>query len=138
MITYADLTPDQQKLYLSALVASAKSDDALDQDEIDFYMNIATHMGVEDAEARHILEQASLDMASVPPLHNAVGALILRDAAAMAVINNVLLDTEEVFIFRLGDAMQFSKDEIEEFLNWAFMGLQWQLKSASLLEKYTS
>ena len=55
----------------------------------------------------------------------------------MAVVKSQQVEKEEELIFEIGKAMQFSAEEINEFIDWAFMGLQWQLKSASLLERYT-
>ncbi len=136
MITYSDLTEAQRQLYLSALIATAQADESLDEEEVNFFRQIAEGVGIDEATANSYLEQSKFDLSQVPALHNQVGALILRDVSAMAVVNNQLVDKEESFVFDIGRAMQFSEDEIEEFLNWAFMGLQWQLKSQSLLEKY--
>ncbi len=141
MITYADLTEEQRQLYLKALIAVARVDGRLDEEEVNFFLQIAEGMGIEKQVAQSYLTDqtsATLDLSAIPALHNAAGALILRDLAAMAVVNNELAEKEEALIFEIGKAMQFSKDEIDEFLDWAFMGLQWQLKSAALLERYAS
>ncbi|MDX2273494.1 MAG: hypothetical protein NW237_16290 [Cyanobacteriota bacterium] len=136
MITYADLTESQREFYLKALIAVAQADEQLDEEEITFFSQIAVGVGLEGEQIAHFLEGDPLDVSEIPAMRNAVGALILRDLSAMAVVNNDLLPKEEDLILEIGKAMQFSPDEVEEFLNWAFMGLQWQLKSTSLLEKY--
>ncbi len=137
MITYTDLSDEHRQLYLKALIATAKADEQLDEDEISFFTQVAEGVGIE-AEAAEAMIKAdvTLDTAQISPLRNPVGALILRDIAAMAVVNNDLVEKEEMMIFEIGKAMQFTEEEVEEFLNWAFMGLQWQLKSTTLLEKY--
>ncbi len=137
MISYADLTDDQKQLYLKALITVARADEQLDDDEATFFTQIAEGMGIDPATVQSYLETEVLDLEQVPGLHSAVGALILRDLAAMAVVNNELAEAEEDMIIKIGKAMQFTEEEIDEFLNWAFMGLQWQLKSTSLLEKYS-
>jgi len=141
MVNYADLTDEQRQLYLKALIAVARVDGQLDEEESNFFLQIAEGMGIEKQVAQSYLAEetgATLDLSRIPPLHNAAGALILRDLAAMAVVNNELAEKEEALIFEIGKAMQFSQEEINEFLDWAFMGLQWQLKSAALLERYAS
>jgi uncharacterized membrane protein YebE (DUF533 family) len=139
MITYTDLTAEQRQLYLRALIAVARVDGQLDEEETDFFLQIAEGMGINKEVAQSYLAgetTATLELSTIPPLHNAAGALILRDLAAMAVVNNELTEKEEALIFEIGKAMQFSREEIDEFLDWAFMGLQWQLKSAALLQRY--
>lgn len=137
MITYTDLTDEQRQLYLKALIATAKADEQLDEDEISFFTQVAEGVGIAaEAAEKMIKADVTLDPSQIPPLHNPAGALILRDISAMAVVNSDLVEKEELMIFEIGKAMQFSEEEIEEFLNWAFMGLQWQLKSSTLLEKY--
>ncbi|MFS8799964.1 TerB family tellurite resistance protein [Synechococcus sp. W55.2] len=140
MINYADLTDEQRQLYLKALIAVARVDGQLDEEETSFFMQIAEGVGIEAPLAQTYLADeagAPLDISGIPPMRNAAGALILRDLAAMAVVNSQLVEKEEELIFEIGKAMQFSAEEINEFIDWAFMGLQWQLKSASLLERYT-
>lgn len=138
MITYTDLSDEQRQLYLKALIATAKADEQLDEDEISFFTQVAEGVGIEtEAAEKMIKADTTLELSQIPPLRNPVGALILRDISAMAVVNSDLVEKEELMIFEIGKAMHFSEDEIEEFLNWAFMGLQWQLKSTSLLEKYS-
>lgn len=139
MISYTDLTEEQRQLYLKALIATAKADQQLDEDEISFFTQVAEGVGI-DLQAAEAMIKAdiTLEVSQIPPLRNPAGALILRDISAMAVVNSDLMEAEEAMIFEIGKAMQFTEDEIEEFLNWAFMGLQWQLKSSSLLEKYAS
>jgi hypothetical protein len=136
MITYSDFSDEQRQLYLKALISVARADQELDEDEIAFYLQIAEGMGVDPAVAESVIEGSPLEIASIPPLHTAVGALILRDLAAMAVVNNALREEEEALILEIGQAMQFTGEEVNEFLDWAFMGLQWQLRSTSLLEKF--
>ncbi|MFS8885406.1 DUF533 domain-containing protein [Synechococcus sp. H70.2] len=139
MITYSDLTEEQRQLYLKALIAVARADGHLDEEETHFFLRIAEGMGIDKEVAQGYLAEETgpiLDIGQIPPLHNAAGALILRDLAAMAVVNNELGEKEEDLIFAIGKAMQFSQEEINEFLDWAFMGLQWQLKSAALLQRY--
>jgi uncharacterized membrane protein YebE (DUF533 family) len=138
MITYADLSEDQRQLYLKALIATAKADEALDEEEVSFFKQIAEGVGIDGPTVQLYLQDDAFDLQAIPAMRSPVGALILRDAAAMAVINNDLAEPEEAFILALGRAMQFSEEEVEDFLNWAFMGLQWQLKSSSLLEKFAS
>jgi len=141
MVNYADLTDEQRQLYLKALIAVARVDGQLDEEEANFFLQIAEGMGIEEQVAQSYLADetgATLDLSGIPPLHNAAGALILRDLATMAVVNNELAEKEETLIFEIGKAMQFSREEIDEFLDWAFMGLQWQLKSAALLKRYSS
>ncbi|GAB4211484.1 MAG: hypothetical protein OHK0012_04010 [Synechococcales cyanobacterium] len=134
-MNYTDLTDQERELYLQALVSVARADEGLDAEEIAFLTDIAMGMGIPEAVIPTFLDKELL-LSEIPPLHNAVGALLLRDMSAMAVINNELHEQEEAQILSIGEAMGFSSPEIEEFLNWAFMGLQWQLTSASLLRKY--
>ncbi|MFT0813737.1 TerB family tellurite resistance protein [Synechococcus sp. OH20] len=139
MVNYADLTDEQRQLYLKALIAVARVDGQLDEEETNFFLQIAEGMGIEEQVAQTYLAEktdATLDLSGIPPLHNAAGALILRDLTTMAVVNNELTEKEEALIFEIGKAMQFSREEIDEFLNCAFMGLQWQLKNRVLLERY--
>lgn len=136
MITYADLTEEERQIYIKALIATAQADQQLDDEEISFFTEIAQGIGIEPEQAQKMIQEGSLNLEEVPPMHTAAGALILRDVAAMAVVNNDLAEEEEDFIFLLGQAMQFDRDEVDEFLNWAFMGLQWQLKSVSLIQRY--
>ena len=139
MITYTDLSDEQRQLYLKALIATAKADDQLDEDEISFFTQVAEGVGIEAEAAEAMIKaEVTLDTTQIPSLRSSVGALILRDIAAMAVVNSDLVEKEELMIFEIGKAMQFTEEEVEEFLNWAFMGLQWQLKSTTLLEKYAS
>jgi len=134
-MNYADLQDHERQLYLQALVRVARADEALDEEEIEFFTNVAKNMGIAEAEIESLLA-TDVSLSAIPPLHNGVGALILRDLAAMAVINNELHEAEEAEIFAIGEKMGFSKEEIDEFINWAFMGLQWQLTGASLLKRY--
>ncbi len=141
MVNYADLTDEQRQLYLKALIAVARVDGQLDEEESNFFLQIAEGVGVETQLAQTYLADetgATLDISGIPAMRNPAGALILRDLAAMAVVNSELVEKEEALIFEIGKAMQFSQEEINEFLDWAFMGLQWQLKSAALLERYAS
>lgn len=134
-MNYADMQAQERQLYLQALVRVARADQALDEEELDFFHGVAKGMGIPEGEVEQLLagEQPLTD---IPRLHNGVGALILRDLAAMAVINNELHEAEEQEIFKIGEAMGFSKEEIDEFINWGFMGLQWQLTGLNLLKRY--
>ncbi|MEN9229929.1 MAG: TerB family tellurite resistance protein [Thermostichus sp. DG02_5_bins_236] len=138
MVNYVDLTDAQRQLYLKALISIARVDGQLDEEEITFFMQVAEGVGLDPQLAQAYLtdETAALDISNIPAMRNPVGALILRDLAAMAVVNSELVEKEEALIFEIGQAMQFSTEEVNEFLDWAFMGLQWQLKSAALLERY--
>ncbi|MEN9224303.1 MAG: TerB family tellurite resistance protein [Thermostichus sp. HHBFW_bins_43] len=138
MVNYADLTDEQRQLYLKALIAVAKVDGELDEEETTFFRQLAEGVGVETQLIQTYLDGtgAALDVTEIPAMRNPAGALILRDLAAMAVVNSELVEKEEALIFEVGKAMQFSVEEVNEFLDWAFMGLQWQLKSAALLERY--
>ncbi len=137
MISYDDLTPEQRQLYIQALVAMARADGAVDEQEAVFLADIAAGCGVSEEALQGYLKGESLDPAQVPPLRNPVGALILRDAAAMAVVNNMLTEAEEALLNSIGSGLGFSADEIEEFLNWSFMGMQWQQMAIRLLEQYS-
>ncbi|MCJ2542863.1 TerB family tellurite resistance protein [Thermostichus vulcanus] len=139
MVNYADLTDAQRQLYLKALIAVARVDGQLDEEETAFFTQVAEGVGLDAQLTQAYLTDeagAALDISGIPAMRNPVGALILRDLAAMAVVNSELVEKEEALIFEIGKAMQFSVEEVNEFLDWAFMGLQWQLKSAALLERY--
>lgn len=139
MVNYTDLTDAQRQLYLKALIAVARVDGELDEEETAFFTQVAEGMGIDDQLTQTYLTDeagATLDISKIPAMRNPAGALILRDLAAIAVVNGKLLDKEEALIFEIGKAMQFSVEEVNEFLDWAFMGLQWQLKSKALLERY--
>lgn len=139
MVNYADLTDAQRQLYLKALIAVARVDGQLDEEETSFFTQVAEGVGLDAQLAQtYLTDEAgtALDISGIPAMRNPVGALILRDLAAMAVVNSELVEKEEALIFEIGKAMQFSVEEVNEFLDWAFMGLQWQLKSAALLERY--
>ncbi|MEN9201727.1 MAG: TerB family tellurite resistance protein [Thermostichus sp. DG_1_6_bins_120] len=138
MVNYIDLTDAQRQLYLKALISVARVDGQLDEEETNFFTQVAEGVGLDPQLTQTYLtdEAAGLDIGSIPPMHNSAGALILRDLAAMAVVNNEFTEKEEALILEIGKAMQFSEEEINEFLDWAFMGLQWQLKSRALLERY--
>ncbi|MFQ3584757.1 MAG: TerB family tellurite resistance protein [Cyanobacteriota bacterium] len=139
MVNYADLTDAQRQLYLKALIAVARVDGQLDEEETAFFTQVAEGVGLDAQLAQAYLTDeagAALDISGIPAMRNPAGALILRDLAAMAVVNSELVEKEEALIFEIGKAMQFTEEEINEFLDWAFMGLQWQLKSAALLERY--
>ena len=136
MITYDDLTADQRHLYLQALVAVARADGAIDETETAFLADIAVGCGVDESTLTGLIKNETIDLSQFPPLRGGAGALILRDAAAMAVINNDLTDEEEDLIKAMGSALGFSADEVDEFLNWGFMGMQWQKMSVRLIEQY--
>lgn len=141
MISYTDLTPEQRQLYIQVLVAMARADGAVDEQEESFLADIAAGCGVSEETVQGYLKGAPFDpiqfLARIPALRNSVGALILRDAAAIAVINNQLTETEEDLFNKIGSALGFSAAETEEFLNWGFMGMQWQLLGIRLLERYS-
>ncbi len=139
MVNYADLTEEQRQLYLKALIAVARVDGQLDEEETAFFQQLAEGLGLDTQLVQAYLTDeagAALDISGIPAMRNPVGALILRDLAAMAVVNNELAEKEEALILEIGKAMQFSPEEVNEFLDWAFMGLQWQQKSVALLERY--
>jgi uncharacterized membrane protein YebE (DUF533 family) len=137
MISYDDLTPEQRQLYIQTLVAMARADGAVDEQEAGFLADIAAGCDVSEEALQGYLKGESLDPAHVPSLRNPVGALILRDAAAMAVVNNELTEAEEALLNSIGSGLGFSAEEIEEFLNWGFMGMQWQQMAIRLLEQYS-
>ncbi|NJL99483.1 MAG: hypothetical protein HC924_12125 [Synechococcaceae cyanobacterium SM2_3_2] len=136
MITYEELTSEQRHLYLQALVAVARADGAIDEAETAFLADIAVGCGVDEATLAGLLKGEAIDPSQFPPLRGEVGALILRDAAAMAVINNDFTEGEEALIKAMGSALGFAADEVEEFLNWGFMGMQWQKMAVRLIEQY--
>ncbi len=137
MITYDDLTPDQRHLYLQALVAVARADGDIDDSETAFLADIAVGCGVDEETLTGLIKGEVIDPSQFPSVRGGVGALILRDAAAMAVINNDVTDEEEDLIKAMGSALGFSVDEVEEFLNWGFMGMQWQKMAVRLIEQYS-
>jgi uncharacterized membrane protein YebE (DUF533 family) len=137
MITYDDLTPDQRHLYLQALVAVARADGDIDESETAFLADIAVGCGVDEETLAGLIKGEVIDPSQFPPMRDGVGALILRDVAAMAVINNDVTDEEEDLIKAMGSALGFSVDEVEEFLNWGFMGMQWQKMAVRLIEQYS-
>lgn len=134
-MNYADMQNHERQLYLQALVRVARADEALDEEEMEFFASVAQGMGIPAAQIESMLG-SDAPLPTIPPLHNQVGALILRDLAAMAVINNDLHEAEEAEIFAVGMGMGFSSEEIDDFINWAFMGLQWQLTGINLLKRY--
>jgi len=134
-MNYADMQHHERQLYLQALMRVARADEALDEEEMEFFAAVAEGMGIQATEVDSLLA-SDTPLLGIPPLHNQVGALILRDLAAMAVINNDLHEAEEAEIFSIGQSMGFSTEEIDEFINWAFMGLQWQLTGINLLKRY--
>lgn len=102
------------KVYVSALVALANSD-GMSLIERDYINLQAALVGIDPTD---LLDEPSIEKNELEALPSVLKNILLRDAIALAHIDNDCTDNERTELFRLADMMDVSHATVDSIEDW--------------------
>lgn len=132
------MTKEQKLIFLKTLVALAKADTKIDENEKDFLkgMSLVFNLPQEDIDIKHIpSEDEVVDMVKVIKDRKLAMSLI-KEMCMLANFDGDMSDEEIVLIGRVGEAMGLSVDKIQDISQWVIDRIVLQERGKIIFEQF--
>lgn len=132
------MTKEQKLIFLKALIALAKTDNKVDEDEKDFLkgMTIVFNLPREDIDVEHLpSEDEVVDMVKAIQDRKLAMSLI-KEMCMLANFDGDMSDEEIVLIGRVGEAMGLSVDKIQDISQWVIDRIVLQERGKIIFEQF--
>ena len=138
-MTYTTAMTKKQKLiFLKTLVALAKADTKIDENEKDFLkgMSLVFNLPQEDIDIKHIpSEDEVVDMVKVIK-DRKLAMNLIKEMCMLANFDGDMSDEEIVLIGRVGEAMGLSVDKIQDISQWVIDRIVLQERGKIIFEQF--
>lgn len=132
------MTKEQKLIFLKTLVALAKADTKIDENEKDFLkgMSLVFNLPQEDIDIKHIpSEDEVVDM--VKAIKDRKLAMnLIKEMCMLANFDGDMSDEEIVLIGRVGEAMGLSVDKIQDISQWVIDRIVLQERGKIIFEQF--
>ena len=132
------MTKEQKLIFLKALIALAKTDNKVDEDEKDFLkgMSLVFNLPQEDIDIKHIpSEDEVVDMVKVIK-DRKLAMNLIKEMCMLANFDGDMSDEEIVLIGRVGEAMGLSVDKIQDISQWVIDRIVLQERGKIIFEQF--
>jgi len=126
---FEDAPIEQRVAFLTAIAHLARADGNFDDDEKDFFIDLAKLYKLSKEEARETIKIRNDDevLEIVRQITDKGLALVLiREMFYLGYEDGDLSDSEIVFISKVGIALNISIDKMEEISSWVIRGIEWE------------
>jgi len=126
---FEDAPIEQRVAFLTAIAHLARADGNFDDDEKDFFIDLAKLYKLSKEEARETIKIRNDDevLDIVKQITDKGLALVLiREMFYLGYEDGDLSDSEIVFISKVGIALNISIDKMEEISSWVIRGIEWE------------
>lgn len=130
MMEFFENAPVNQRIaFLTAIAHLARSDGDFDDDEKDFFIDLAKLYKLSKDEARETIkirnDQEVLDIVS-QITNRGLALVLIREMFYLGYEDGDLSDAEIIFISKVGMALDISIDKMEEISSWVIRGIEWE------------
>lgn len=135
----AQMTEDEKIVFLKVLVAIARSDDVLKQNERDLIEDLAAIFGIAKEHRADIIAPVSDDeiIKEAAKIKNRAAALqLIKEACLLANSDGDLSDSEIVLIGKIGQAMNVELEKIEQISQWIIDRIVWLEQGKIIFEQF--
>ena len=132
------MTKEQKLIFLKTLVALAKADTKIDENEKDFLkgMSLVFNLPQEDIDIKHIpSEDEVVDMVKVIK-DRKLAMNLIKEMCMLANFDGDMSDEEIVLIGRVGEAMGLSVDKIQDISQWVIDRIVLQERGKIIFEQF--
>lgn len=132
---------NQRIAFLSTIAYLARVDGEFDQDEKEFFVDLAKlYMLSKDAAKEAIRPRTEAEiLALVKQIEDPGLALVLiREMFYLGYEDGDLSDSEILFISKVGLALNIPIEKMEQISNWVIRGIEWEEEGADIFSDYTS
>lgn len=132
------MTKEQKLIFLKTLVALAKTDTKIDENEKDFLkgMSLVFNLPQEDIDIKHIpSEDEVVDMVKVIK-DRKLAMNLIKEMCMLANFDGDMSDEEIVLIGRVGEAMGLSVDKIQDISQWVIDRIVLQERGKIIFEQF--
>ena len=132
------MTKEQKLIFLKTLVALAKADTRIDENEKDFLkgMSLVFNLPQEDIDIKHIpSEDEVVDMVKVIK-DRKLAMNLIKEMCMLANFDGDMSDEEIVLIGRVGEAMGLSVDKIQDISQWVIDRIVLQERGKIIFEQF--
>ena len=132
------MTKEQKLIFLKALIALAKADTKIDENEKDFLkgMSLVFNLPQEDIDIKHIpSEDEVVDMVKVIK-DRKLAMNLIKEMCMLANFDGDMSDEEIVLIGRVGEAMGLSVDKIQDISQWVIDRIVLQERGKIIFEQF--
>lgn len=124
----SELNEDQKITFLKVLVAIARSDNNIDDEEKSFIKDTAIVFGISKDRTNDIMAPTTEDelIKEASAITNRQAALhLIKEACMLANSDGDLSDEEIIFIGKIGQAMGVEFEKIEQISKWVIDRIIW-------------
>ena len=132
---------NQRIAFLSTIAYLARVDGEFDQDEKEFFVDLANlYMLSKDAAKEAIRPRTEPEiLALVKQIEDPGLALVLiREMFYLGYEDGDLSDSEILFISKVGLALNIPIEKMEQISSWVIRGIEWEEEGADIFSDYTS
>lgn len=132
---------NQRIAFLSTIAYLARVDGEFDQDEKEFFVDLAKlYMLSKDAAKEAIRPRTEPEiLALVKQIEDPGLALVLiREMFYLGYEDGDLSDSEILFISKVGLALNIPIEKMEQISSWVIRGIEWEEEGADIFSDYTS
>ena len=132
---------NQRIAFLSTIAYLARVDGEFDQDEKEFFVDLAKlYMLSKDAAKEAIRPRTEPEiLALVKQIEDPGLALVLiREMFYLGYEDGALSDSEILFISKVGLALNIPIEKMEQISSWVIRGIEWEEEGADIFSDYTS
>jgi len=138
MFVLADLTNEDKKNFLRAIASIIRADGDVDEAEKAYLATTASAYGLPEKSVTEVLNP--------PPLEQIIDALkkvksararryLVRELVSVALTDGSIDDDEMDIVYSIGEALGVAENRMDEMLEWALEGYQWQLDGLRLVKQ---
>ena len=138
---FEDAPLKQRVAFLTVIAHLARADGNFDDDEKDFFIDLAKLYKLSKDDARETIKIRTDDevLDIVKNITNKGLALVLiREMFYLGYEDGDLSDSEIIFISKVGMTLGISIDKMEEISSWVIRGIEWEEEGAEIFSDYQS
>ena len=136
---FEDAPLEQRVAFMTAIAHLARADGDFDDDEKDFFIDLAKLYKLSKDDARETIRLRTDDevLAIVKKIrHKGLALVLIREMFYLGYEDGDLSDSEIIFISKVGMALNISIDKMEEISGWVIRGIEWEEEGDEIFYDY--